>query len=101
MTSAMDQSRRFGPLPVTCGQPYQRTWSDHLGMSVSCHEETHAPQQTATLFDHFVIEMSVNQFGARARERVRATKFRITAERVSLRTARLIAVRGDSPFIGT
>ena len=42
-----------------------------------------------------------DQSGARARERARATKFRITAERVSLRTARLIVVRGDSPFIGT
>ena len=28
-----------------------------VGMSQRCHEETHAPQQTAPLFDHFVIEV--------------------------------------------
>jgi hypothetical protein len=33
--------------------------------------------------------------------RARATKFRITAERLSLRTARPIGARGASPFIGT
>src|SRR5882724_144904 len=42
----------FGqPLPV---YPGQRTLSDRLGRSVSCQQETHAPQQTASLFDHHV-----------------------------------------------
>jgi hypothetical protein len=42
---------------------------------------------------------SVDQSGARARGRARATKFRIAAERLSLRTARPIAARGASPFL--
>jgi hypothetical protein len=37
------------PLPVF---PEQRTSSDRPGMSVSCHEEIHAPQQKEPLFDH-------------------------------------------------
>jgi hypothetical protein len=44
---------------------------------------------------------SVDQSGARTRGRARATKFRIAAERLSLRTARLVGARGASPFIGT
>src|SRR5450755_1528124 len=39
------------PLPV---YPDQRTSSDRPGMSGWCHEETHAPQQTITLFYHLV-----------------------------------------------
>src|ERR1019366_6600040 len=31
--------------------PRQRTCSDCIGMSVSCQQETHAPQQTGSLFD--------------------------------------------------
>ena len=38
-------------LPV---HPDQRTSSDRPGMSQTCHQETHAPQQTASLFDHLV-----------------------------------------------
>jgi hypothetical protein len=39
------------PLPV---YPDNRTSSGHAGMSGLCHEETHAPQQRAELFDHLV-----------------------------------------------
>jgi hypothetical protein len=34
--------------------PEQRTQLGHRGMSELCQEETHAPQQTAPLFDHLV-----------------------------------------------
>jgi len=32
--------------------PRQRTFIDHSGTSALCREETHAPQQTTSLFDH-------------------------------------------------
>ena len=31
-----------------------RRESGHSGSAASCQEETHAPQQTVSLFDHFV-----------------------------------------------
>src|ERR1700730_3418167 len=34
--------------------PQEQTWLACPGMSVWCHEETHAPQQITTSFDHFV-----------------------------------------------
>jgi hypothetical protein len=39
------------PLPVC---PDERTSTDRPAWSVSCHEETHAPQQIGSLFDHVV-----------------------------------------------
>jgi len=41
------------PLPVYLGQ---RTFSEPVGMSQTCQEETHAPQQAEALFDHLVGE---------------------------------------------
>jgi hypothetical protein len=38
-------------LPVL---PGKQTFSATVGMSQRCHQETHAPQQTASLFDHLV-----------------------------------------------
>jgi hypothetical protein len=40
-----------GLLPVF---PRKRTSSPLVGMSQKCQFQTHAPQQTATLFDHLV-----------------------------------------------
>src|SRR6266852_2113963 len=54
---------------------------------------TQDPQQTNILPRDGSSVESVDQSGARARGRARATKFRITAERLSLRTARLIGAR--------
>jgi hypothetical protein len=34
--------------------PDKQTSSGTVGMSQTCQQETHAPQQTASLFDHFV-----------------------------------------------
>jgi hypothetical protein len=38
-------------LPV---YPYQQTFIGCVGMSQTCQQETHAPQQTLSLFDHLV-----------------------------------------------
>jgi len=32
--------------------PHKRTFSGPVGMSQTCQQETHAPQQTTALFDH-------------------------------------------------
>jgi hypothetical protein len=34
--------------------PRKRTLRDAVGMSASCHKQTHAPQQKASLFNHLV-----------------------------------------------
>jgi hypothetical protein len=34
--------------------PQQQTFDERAEMSAMCHKQTHAPQQTATLFDHFI-----------------------------------------------
>jgi hypothetical protein len=36
--------------------PRKQTLLDAVGMSPSCHEETHAPQQISKLFDDLVSE---------------------------------------------
>jgi hypothetical protein len=33
---------------------WERTLRNEVGMSVLCQQETHAPQQTASLFNHLV-----------------------------------------------
>ena len=34
--------------------PQQRTCGDYIGMSVLCQQQTHALQQSNSLFDHLV-----------------------------------------------
>jgi hypothetical protein len=55
-TSVQGQKRHFDRRPATSGLPSETDMVRVGGMSQTCHEETHAPQQLATSFDRLVGE---------------------------------------------
>jgi hypothetical protein len=52
--SALGQSGHVQCTSLCPLYPQKRTCAAQLGMSALGHKRTHVPQQTASLFDHFV-----------------------------------------------